>query len=288
MNHSVRYLCVLIFGAVAMACMGQAVLAQQAGGAQKQQVSQETQAAQEANAKALIDRLGVDSFDTREKATESLMLLNGLNDALVAAALRESTGEKRHRLVNIAMHHFYKRLGESHRLPIPGGLQRSGQAEAVGAIGIDTPDTNLIRADQHPGLEHAGWLITGTRPGFPGFVHLRSGDIITGLENQPFTDDLDQGYFIDMIQQYRFGETMALNVMRRDKRIVVKMVIGAKARLMFVAEQLAASGDQRPQMFGPWREHLGNLLGEKVFKPQIVIGVPGSLGAPENSDSKSK
>jgi hypothetical protein len=228
-----------------------------------------------ASVASLIARLESDNFDTRERATEALMLHQGLTEEVLSQALRKSEGEKRHRLTNVAMHLFYKRLGESHRLPIPGIVQRSGQAEAVGAIGIDTPDTNLIKAGQHPDLDHAGWLITYTRPGFPGYVHLRPGDIITGLEGQPFTDDLDQGYFIDMIQQYRQGQTMVLNVLRRGKPIEVKMVIGAKARLMFVAEQLAASGDNRPQMFAPWREHLKRLRGGGDFKPQIVIGTPG-------------
>jgi len=155
-------------------------------------------------------------------------------------------------------------------LTSPDWTQRAGQAKTGGAIGIETPATSLVRADQYEGLEHPGWLITGRYPGFPSFVHLRSGDIITGMENQPFTDDLDYRHFIDMIQKYRLNETMTLNVLRRDKRIVVKMVLGSKVRLMNVAEKVVtetnvmASRDQRTQMFGPWREHLKKLLGEKT------------------------
>jgi hypothetical protein len=227
-----------------------------------------------AEIQTLFEQLRGNDFDAREAATEALMRRSDVTDQTLATALRKSSGEERHRLTNVAMHLFFERLSESHELPIPNAVERSGQAEAVGAIGIDTPDTNLLLADQHPELTHAGWLITGTRPGFPGFVYLRPGDIITGLEGQPFTDDLDREYFIDMITQYRNNQTMKLNVLRRGKRIEVVMVISAKSRLMFVAEQLQASGDQRPQMYGPWREHLKGLLGEGELKPQIVIGTP--------------
>ncbi len=211
----------------------------------------------------LIDRLDDDSPEVRQQAMSDLMLREDLTDQQLGEALRAATGpEQRHRLTMVAMQRFFARMN-------PSGAPVD---EGTGSIGIDIDVRNIVRPDQHPQIQHPAMLISRTRPGFPGFAVLRPGDLVLGVNGEPFADDLDQTDFINAIQKYQVGQTMRLDVLRDGQRLEVPIKLDSLRRLQEVHARLADVPD--PSMYAPWRIHLANLLDSDEPDPVVQLVDP--------------
>lgn len=218
---------------------------------------------------ALIDMLDDDDFEVREAGTTALMLRQDFDDIHMVGALRGATSpEMRHRLTEVAMHRYFQRINPGQGGPIPDS----------GSLGVDIEPRNIVRPDQYAQLKHPAMLISKTKPGFPAFALLRSGDMIIAIAGKPFPDDLDQATFIAMIQEYNPGEVMQLTVLRRGKEVSVPVRLDSRHRLEQVHQRIMDVAD--PAMYAPWQVYLANMLDADDPDPVIRIDYPERQPAP--------
>ena len=207
----------------------------------------------------LIDQLDAPEYAHRESATTTLMQRDNLSDDRLARALRNADSpEQRHRLTDIAMHRFYHRMN-------PGGVPRD---QGVGSIGIDLSERNTVHPDHHPGLEQTAILISGTKPGFPGYVHLRPGDLILAIDGEPFPEDLTWQDISERIKEYRAGQPITLDILRDGERRQVRFRLASYLRLSQVYNNRLPRGIN-PASYPPWRQHLRSMLGEESPAPAV-------------------
>ncbi|MDH3584284.1 MAG: hypothetical protein OER86_08730 [Phycisphaerae bacterium] len=223
----------------------------------------------------LLQGLTADKFEAREDATTQLMLRADLTDARLTAELARGTDpEQRQRLLRIALHLFYVRL------EIPDLLAQ----DQSGALGVSFPSSNVnaqdsyyvVRPDQHPMLKHPAMLITQTYPGFPAYVHLRPGDLVTGMNGRTFPDTLTNSLFSEWIKAHKVDAPFTLELIRRGKARSVELKLGHRGRLLAISNQLA--GHTRPELFPPWLEQRRRLLAGASDRPAIKI--PAAPAAP--------
>lgn len=220
---------------------------------------------------SLLADLDDESFAVREAASTALMLHADLDDTRLAKAMRAAKRpEQKQRLIVIVMHRFFARLAP----------QKGDGGGAMGCIGIDISQLNLVRPDQHPELEHTGLLVTRTRVGFPAFAQMRPGDIVLSFQGKRFGEHLeDHQAFVAAIQEHRAGDTIKMTVMRSGKVVDIDLKLDHLIRLQQV-QQMLPSPDY-PELYDPWRKHLKNMLGEEPApKPIRIVPPPDAPGKP--------
>lgn len=176
----------------------------------------------------LVEQLADDDYETREAATTELMQLE-LTDEQIADAFTHATlPEQTHRLRRVAMHRFYKKLD-------PQNASENSRAGGLGVLLTD-PNRRILAPDDFDGLDHHGVFIDERIPGFPAFVHLRSGDIVVGIDDEMFdhTINVERGdpeNFQSHLRSFRPGDEVKLNLVRNGRRVDVTLAMGNGERL---------------------------------------------------------
>jgi C-terminal processing protease CtpA/Prc len=209
---------------------------------------------------ALLENLSSPDYETREQATTGLMTREDFNDDKLAAALRKSAGESRQRLIRIALHRYFARLA-------PNEVREDDTA----SLGVDISAGNIVRPEQNPLLKHPAMMISNTKPGFPAYVALRSGDLIIAVDGQSFDDNLDATDFSALIQRYKAGQSMTLDILRGGKKLTIKVKLDSLRRLNDVYQIQLTSPTADPALYGPWQQHLADLLAEAKPDPRITF-----------------
>jgi hypothetical protein len=138
--------------------------------------------------------------------------------------------------------------------------------EDDGALGVSfsrspidgDPQTMVVRAHQHPMLEHPAMLISRVYPGFPAFAYLQPGDMIYAVDGKFFSDDLSHKEFEDRIRHYKAGDRVTMDVIRGGRSIRLHVQLGQRQRLDDVSKMLGNASE--PSLYMPWRLHLRQLL----------------------------
>ena len=241
----------------------------------------------------LVSQLGHADFARREQATTALMIREDITDKQLAAALKKSDSPEAHqRLIAVAMHYFYRQVQAE-----PGALAPDFQDEDA-ALGVSfsringEPQSMVVRAHQHPLLEHPAMLISRVYPGFPAFAYLQPGDMIFAINGKFFSDDLGHEEFSDRIRRHKAGDRVTMDVVRGGRSIRLNVQLAQRRRLDDVSK-LLGNGTE-PSLYMPWRLHLRQLL-QNVDEPAPITfdlsadstpqPVPSAAGA---SDHESR
>ncbi len=171
----------------------------------------------------LLERLGHPDYAQREAATSELLLdphpdSEALRELFLAAPLPE----QRWRLLNVIQHHTLTQLRET--LFPPDGDPAIGFSHDIRRQARLLPD----------GREASVVYVVSTLPGFPGFAHLRTGDLIIEVDDQPLPPDLDNALFRQRLQTREVdgqatgreaGEPIALTVIRGTQTLRVELTL---------------------------------------------------------------
>lgn len=214
--------------------------------------------------------LGDPDAAVRDRAMRNMMVRADLTDDQIAEALtRAELPETRHRLIRVAEHRFFARQTAG---PVPGADQ--------GCLGISLstpPEANIVRPEQHAMLKNPAFLIGRTIPGFPAHAHLKPGDMITGLNGQPFPDHLSRDAFTMAIKAMAPGTAVTFHVVRDDQKLDVRFRIDSYHRLTIVDPNNNNPAGIGDNMFGQqWRAHLHRLLNGAAPAPPIALEPPAA------------
>ena len=109
-----------------------------------------------------------DHYAIRQLASRRLLADNSLSlDSIAQGYAAATTLEQKHRLMEVARHHFIRTI----RREVFAG-------EPLGSIGISIAS---VPAGSEPGLGKPAIRVLATLPGFPAYPLLQSGDLITAV-----------------------------------------------------------------------------------------------------------
>jgi C-terminal processing protease CtpA/Prc len=176
----------------------------------------------------LLDALNHDEYPVREQATADLLADETLTAKRIDALFADAwSPEQRHRLVDIARHHFIRDII---RTEFGHGEQGSlGVTISPGEIG------------QVAGLNQPGVFITRTHPGFPAYTKLKTDDLILAVNGNAPGPELTGGqltsYLIERIKGYAAGEHVAMTIYRDGARHEVDIQLASRAALDAIYQQ---------------------------------------------------
>ena len=164
---------------------------------------------------ALLDRLQETDYVTRRDATEKLLQDRRMDmDRLGQLWQRASDLEQRQRLLQVTRHHLIRR-----------SVQQAFGDDGPGFIGIRLEPA----ADDSDAAVRVAW----TFPGFPGYAHLRPGDLIVALNDVALNDagqDNGAGSTFDRrIRSLRAGALIRLTVRRAGQVVDICFALGNHA-----------------------------------------------------------
>jgi len=153
--------------------------------------------------------------DIREAQTRELLGdLRVTPEHVLDALERARTWEQRHRLIEIARHHFIREV-----------IARGDRSKDAAAIGIRL-DTAALLDDA--ATSRYVVRVDATFPGFPGHAVLRPGDLVLAI---PGTGPLDAGRptdtFTRRIQSMNPGDELTLDIQRDGEIQRVSMRLGS-------------------------------------------------------------
>ena len=159
----------------------------------------------------------------RQEATQRLLADNRLTlDALAAGYARAATLEQKHRLLEVARHHFLRTV-----------CQEVFAGEALGSIGIAISGVPL---GSQPGLDKPAIRVQNTMPGFPAYPLLQSGDLITAVNGRtPAETDTVNGTDLEfkrlIFAAAQTGRPITLTVMRDGQSRQISVEPGGQRSL---------------------------------------------------------
>ena len=221
----------------------------------------------------LIDDLDAEDYERREQATTALMRRRDVEDPRIAEAIATADSpEQRHRLRRVLLHWFFRRFNPSN------APRRDDQR---GSIGIQVSNANIIRPQQHDQLEHAALMISGRRPGFPGYALLRPGDLLVKINGHALADNYSQDDFIEYLKRFRAGQTVTFELLRHGRRRRVDLTMASYQRLTDVYNLL--NDLPHASLYPPWVQHYRSLVDEDAARPAARIEAPESSDGAEPS-----
>jgi hypothetical protein len=181
----------------------------------------------------ILSDLNAESFAAREAATLKLLADDSIDPQAVADLYpKATTAEQRNRLIDVARHHFIRKL----RLQLFPGAR-------LGALGVIQA---AMSADQLPKIGKPAARVVATLPGFPAYVALRAGDLVVAVNDEGLPPNLSpeetSAHFGRMIIDHRQDSVINLTVWRDGKTIEVKVRL--------------ASSDAIRNMFEPTNQRL--------------------------------
>ncbi len=208
-----------------------------------------------------VDALAHEDAERREEATRTLMQTEAFSGTVVKAAMeRVESREAAHRLMRIAKHRFFAEQGPS--------------VDAVGggaALGVRLTRSNkwaFISPDEDPRLDHSAFVVPERLPGFPAYAHLAPGDLLLGMDGEPFPKSFGWDAFKRIINEHSAGERVTATVLRNGERKKVSFRLDSKRRLTKVySRQRRKSQAQRR-----WQRRRKALLRKAPDPTEISIG----------------
>jgi len=162
----------------------------------------------------LLPRLDDPSYAVREDALGALLADDSIDEDAIAALLRRSrTAEQRHRLIAAAKHHVLRAAREAD----------FGEG-ANASLGISHDAVNLVDPE---GNKAGAVYVILTLPGFPGHAVLRSGDVITAIDDKPFAPDMSRDRFAAIIRSYEAGRRITMTVRRGEAEVRVTTTLAS-------------------------------------------------------------
>ncbi|MEM1353809.1 MAG: hypothetical protein AAGC44_10370 [Planctomycetota bacterium] len=203
--------------------------------------------------------LGDIDFEVRQEAMARLVADDTLDELVLRELLvKAETVEQRERLLIIAEHHVIRELRE----------QFEADLAFIGTAGVGFT-YHAIEPGLNPHTERGASVVTHTMPGFPGFVHLRPGDVIVEINEIPcFSRDENsiQIWVQRSISRQNAGSRITMVVYRR----------GVEMKLDFSASSITAlnhfyqpSSDWgRSRLARDYREHWEGV------RERLLAGLP--------------
>ncbi len=156
--------------------------------------------------KTRLGRLGDPHFAVRQSAMDALLRDDSLTlDAISDLYRRATDEEQRHRLLVVARHHMLRLMAVDQF--------RDGRRGVIGIlmrpVMIDSPDET-----REPAVR-----VTAVLAGFPGYAHLRVGDVILSLDRVPVADTNSFGV---MVKRKNPGALVNLTVLRERQRVAIR------------------------------------------------------------------
>lgn len=212
----------------------------------------------------LVDRLDAADYQQREAAKTELMVRQGVADDRLAEALSQSDSpERRHRLRDILMHRFFRRLN-------PTDVPRD---QGNGALGVTFRRVPFRESDGEG--QHQVMLVTRPHPGFPAYAKLKAGDLILGVGDHRFTNAVDNIDFQDAITRYDAGETITFTVLRDGREMRIPVTLDSYRRLEEVKQRADDFTDPpNPALYPRWLQHYRSLVGEVDEAPLVHLSPP--------------
>ncbi len=167
---------------------------------------------------AVLKQLDDEAFEVRERATEALLSDESLTEAQLLELMRgATTAEQRHRLLAVARHHTLRRAR----------LADFPEDEAA-SLGISH---DAISRHNDPSRQAGAVRVVLPLPGFPGYNHLRAGDLIVALDGKPFPADLSREFFAATIRGMKPGQQVTMKVQRGDREFDAKVTLASAKAL---------------------------------------------------------
>ncbi|MCX5662854.1 MAG: PDZ domain-containing protein [Planctomycetota bacterium] len=232
----------------------------------------------------LLARLGNERFDVRQKATHDLLKDPTITpDDLVALYASAASAEQRSRLMSIALHRTVRDFIKE----VPVGTER-------GSLGVSL--AGGVRAEQVPEVRRAAVRVGTVYPGFPAFVELQSGDLITAVNGATLPDTLEtpaiQNEFVRLVQANPPGKEITLGVWRAGESLEVSLKPAPYDSLQQLYEPGAFSASGVPLGEGlrePFQQRWEALRGQMISKakarqlPPLQVAMPSATQPASNA-----
>jgi hypothetical protein len=154
----------------------------------------------------LLRRLGDSHFSVRQAAMDALLKDASLTLEKIDGLYRRATDEEqRQRLLVVARHHMLRLMA----------IARSG----VGRRGVIGINMHPVIVDNSPQSRELAVRVTAVLAGFPGYVHLRAGDLILSLDRVPVADAESLS---NIVMQKKPGDLVNVTVLRAGRRVAVR------------------------------------------------------------------
>ncbi|MEQ9459895.1 MAG: hypothetical protein RIG82_02920 [Phycisphaeraceae bacterium] len=149
----------------------------------------------------ILTRLDDDDWSVRDTATRELLTNPRIDPQRLHELMTQATTpEQKHRLIEVAHHHFVQRL-----------IRENFAWEGEGSIGIIQREAPSIEIDGQP---RAGISVIRTLPGLPGHERLREGDLVVQLAGEWFEEGSTMEDFQAHTRSQPPGSILSLTVLR--------------------------------------------------------------------------
>lgn len=166
----------------------------------------------------VLAALNASRFTTRQAMTRSLLIDRKLTLGNLKWLIDHSqTPEQLNRLLNVARH-ITLRKAATHDFSQVG----------AGSLGLTHQS---VPAGAYPWLHHGAIEVLLTAPGFPAYVYLHAGDIITGCNGKPFGSTITTTEFKKIIEHYQCGDKISFTVHRGGKIHTITFPLASSAAL---------------------------------------------------------
>lgn len=199
----------------------------------------------------IVTALDHKDYAVRVSAQASLLADNTLNkDDLKAMVQSAKSPEQRRRLLTVAEHHVLRGMREQ-----DFGVKKNAEGQPVqqgpqpAAVGYSYEP---ILAHENPHADLPGVQVIATMPGFPGYAHLRRGDIIVqinglGLSTHHREHDITN-WVRWQISSRSAGDTIDFTILRGGEMMAIKMICAEGIALdhMYTTDAFEAAARKQP------------------------------------------
>lgn len=231
---------------------------------------------------ALLAQLGSERYEQRQQATHELLVSPTVTpDELVALYAAARTAEQRSRLMSIALHRSVSDFIKE----APVLSERAG-------LGVSL--SGGVRAEQIPEVRRAAVRIGTVYPGFPAYVDLQPGDLVTAVNEAELPNGEPTAIvsgFIQLVQGNAPGKPLTLTVWRAGESLKVTLKTAPYEALQMLYDPNAISAGGAPAGEGlrePFQQRwealrnrmLASAKGQKLSP--LVVRLPAAPEATEN------
>ena len=213
-------------------------------------------------------------FTVRESAQAHLLTDTTLGQDTLKELIREAKSpEQGQRLLRLAEHHVMREIRErdfGHRPgdgpPIPQEIE-----PRPASVGYSY---DAVLAHENPHAQLPGVKVVATMPGFPGYAHLRRGDIVVQINGRGPSLHHDERFITNwvtnQINERQAGQTIDFTVLRDGKPVAIKMVCAEAAALNEMYTTDAYSNASRLEPFQRAWEKARTELTAQMPKPKVL------------------
>ena len=241
---------------------------------------------------AVVEALGHEDFAVRESAEAILLTDNTLGKAEIKALIDAADSpEVRQRLLRVAEHHVLREMRErdfgANARPADPELPRVQLDPAPASIGYSYEP---VMAHENPQMQVPGVRVIATMPGFPGYAHLRQGDIIVQIAGQGLSPNHQHHDITNWVRwrisAHAAGDTMAMTVLRGGEAIQIELVCAQGMALdhMYTTDAFETAARKEPYK-QQWRQARAELV-KGLPKPKVLT--PTALDAAEEKDRRGR